>query len=421
MSAGVLLATAPITASHFHIVVPAALAMNLLAVPLAALLLILAIVISLVQPFCVTITHVLCNLATLLLDLLVWLAEEMAMQPGAWIHVLPPGPALVLALGFAGLLLAAGGRRLRHLALAALLVLTLRLVTAGRTGRPPHGALEVTALDVGQGDSILLRFPTGLTALIDAGGFPGSTFDVGARVVGPALRSLGILRLDLLILTHAHTDHIGGATAVVGEFAPRAIWLGAVPPDDPAVRRLLRQAEEQGIPVVFPRRGVALSLGGSRLQVLNPGGAAPRGREGANRGSLALRVALHRRQALLTGDLERDSERELLRSEFDLRADLLKVGHHGSRTSTSPDFLQAVAPTIALISVGSTNPWGHPHDDVVERLRAAGSIVHRSDRDGAVRYRTDGRKPWIGVPFASRRERRGGMRALFRIPAESSE
>ena len=113
--------------------------------------------------------------------------------------------------------------------------------------------------------------------------------------------------------------------------------------------------------------------------------------------------------------MERDSELELLRSEHDLRADLLKVGHHGSRTSTGSDFLRAVAPNIALISVGSTNPWGHPHDDVVERLRAAGSIVHRSDRDGAVRYRTDGRTPWLNAPFSSER---GGLRRLFRIPAE---
>lgn len=421
MSTGVLLATAPITATHFHIVVPAALVMNLFAVPLAAVLLLLAIVISLAQPTAAMMAHLLCHLASLLLDLLLRLAQGMAILPGAWFHVLPPPPALVLALAFAGILLALGGRRLRRLALASIMVLTFRLVAAGRTTLPPPGTLEVTALDVGQGDAILVRLPTGLTALIDAGGFPGSNFDVGARVVGPALRSMGILRLDLLILTHAHTDHIGGASAVLREFAPRALWFGAVPPDDPMVRRLLRQSEELDIPVVFPRRGVVLSFGGSRLQVLNPAGVDPRGREGANRGSLALRIVLHHRQALLTGDLERASEGELLLSGFDLRAGLLKVGHHGSRTSTGTDFLHAVNPSIALISVGSTNPWGHPHDDVVERLRAAGSIVHRSDRDGAVRYRTDGHTPWFGVPFASWRERRDGFRSLFRTQAESSE
>jgi competence protein ComEC len=268
-------------------------------------------------------------------------------------------------------------------------------------------------LDVGQGDAILLQLPTGLTVLIDAGGFPGSSFDVGARVVAQALRTLGILRLDLLILTHAHTDHLGGAAAIVREFAPRAIWIGALPPDDPEVQHLVRMAEERTIPVVLPRRGVALTIGGSRLEVLNPGGADPSGRDGANRGSLVVRIVLLDRQALLTGDLERDSERELLRSGHDLRADLLKVGHHGSRTSTSPDFLHAVAPEIALISVGSTNSWGHPHDEVVRRLLAAGSIVRRSDRDGAVRYRTDGRAPWIGVPFTPRR---GALRAPLRTP-----
>jgi len=415
LSAGVLLATAPITASQFHIIVPAALIMNLFAVPLAALLLMLAIVISVVQPHCAAIAGHLSRFASLLLDLLLRLAEGCAALPGAWFHVLPPGPMLALALCLAGLLVAAGDRRLRHLALAALLAMSLRMVTAGRIAIPPRGNLEVIMLDVGQGDAILLRFPTGLTGLIDAGGFPGSSFDVGARVVAPALRSLGILRLDLLILTHAHTDHLGGAAAIVREFAPRAIWIGAVPPDDPAVQRLMRMADEGRIPVVLPRRGVELPIGGSRLEVLNPGGADPRGRDGANRGSLAVRIILHDRQALLTGDLERDSERELLRSGYDLRADLLKVGHHGSRTSTSSDFLLAVAPEIALISVGPANPWGHPHDEVVRRLLAAGSIVRRSDLDGAVRYRTDGRAPWLGVPFT---QRRGALRVPLRTPAE---
>jgi competence protein ComEC len=415
MSAGVLLATAPMTASHFHVVVPAALVMNLFALPLAALLLMLAIGISIVQPACTTLAYLLCRCASLLLELLVRLADVVASLPGAWFHVLPPDPVLVLALGFTGLLLAAGDRRLRRIAAAATLVLSLTLVADGRTAMPPQGKLEVTLFDVGQGDSILVRLPTGLTALIDAGGFPGSRFDVGARVVAPALRTLGILRLDLLVLTHAHTDHLGGAAAVVREFAPRAIWIGGVAPDDPAVQRLLRLAEGKGTPVVFPRRGVRLEVGGSLLEVLNPGGGDPPGGAGANRGSLALRIGLQQRQALLAGDMEHDSESELLRSGYALRADLLKVGHHGSRTSTSPAFLLAVAPEIALISVGSTNRYDHPHDDVVERLLAAGSIVHRSDRDGAVRYRTDGRAPWHAVPFSSRR---GRILVPFRTPAE---
>jgi competence protein ComEC len=415
LSTGVLVATAPLTACHFHIVAPAALLMNLIAVPLAALLLMIAIVISLVQPACTTVAHLLCRFASTLIELLVRLADGVAALPGAWFHVLPPHPVMILGLGFVALLLAAGDRPLRRLALATALVLSLRLVAVGRGPMPPHGALEVTLLDVGQGDSILLRLPTGLTVLIDAGGFPGGSFDVGARVVAPALRTLGILRLDLLVLTHAHTDHLGGAPAVVREFAPRAIWVGGVPHDDPSVQRLLRLAEAEGIPVVFPRRGVRINLGGSLVEVLNPGGGEAPNRSGANRGSLAMRIGLHYRNALLTGDLERDTENELLRTGYDLQADLLKVGHHGSRTSTSTGFLAAVAPEIALISVGSSNPWGHPHKDVIERLLTAGSIIHRSDRDGAVRYRTDGHAPWIAVPFSSPR---GRVLARFRTPAE---
>ena len=242
--------------------------------------------------------------------------------------------------------------------------------------------------------------------LIDAGGFARTQFDIGSKVVAPALRSLGLLRIDILAITHAHRDHLGGAAAIIKSFSPGAVWLGRMPVDDPAVQEIERLAKQGGGAVVLPRRGVRLVLGGARVNVLNPG----RGVEGSgparNDDSLVLRVSFRRRGVLLTGDLEAALETTLLDERRELGADLLKIGHHGSRTSTTWPFLRAVGPKFGVISVGAANPWGHPDAEVLGRLREAGVEVYRTDRDGAVRFSTDGKSAWVAERLVP--EGRGG-------------
>ena len=233
--------------------------------------------------------------------------------------------------------------------------------------------------------------------LIDAGGFARSRFDVGAKVVAPALRALGLLKIDILAVTHAHRDHLGGAGAILRSFSPGAVWLGRMPGDEAAVAALLREAAERQIPVVFPRRGVRLFLGGAGVEVLNPGRGVECAGPAKNDDSLVLRLSFRGRSVLLTGDLKAAIEAVLVRDGSDLQADLLKVGHHGSRTSTTETFLRQVRPRLGAISVGSTNPWGHPDAEVVRRLEGAGVAVYRTDRDGAVSFTTDGLSPWRPV------------------------
>jgi len=394
VSAAALAGTTLLTAHHFQTMTPVALVANLYAVPLANLLLILALSVALCGPWAPILARVLVVPAGWLVKVLGRLSEAISSPSWCSFHVLPPGPAPVLWGSV--LVLVAGARRGRGGGRAAGLALAALILWAAVHG-PPGGApgvLEITVLDVGQGDAILVRFPSGVTMLIDAGGFARSGFDVGERVVGPALRTLGDLKVDILAITHAHRDHLGGAEAILRDFSPGALWLGRMPEDDPAVRALVDRALRMHVPAVLPRRGARLGIGGTRVEVLNPGSGVSATGGAVNDDSLVLRIVFEDRAALLTGDLEARLESILVGEGRALSADLLKVGHHGSRTSTSPPFLARVQPSFGAISVGRTNPWGHPDREVLRRLAGARVRVYRTDRAGAVRFRTDGSNPW---------------------------
>jgi competence protein ComEC len=393
VSAAALLATALVSARHFQTLTPIALIANLVAVPISAALLVLGLLVCAIEPSCHPAAAGLMDLARVLVLFLEQATAVLAAPPWFSFFVLPP-PVWMVLLGQAAIVMARyGGPCLRRTALLFLMLATAVTAAAGRAPTR-DGRLEVVALDVGQGDALLVRFPGGPTMLIDAGGFARSRFDVGSKVVAPAIRSLGILKIDILAVTHAHRDHLGGAAAIVRSFSPGAVWLGRMPVDDPAVAEIEDLAREAGSAVVFPRRGARIVLGEAQLEVLNPG----RGVEGAgparNDDSLVLRLSFGGHAVLLTGDLEASLETTLLGERRDLGADLLKVGHHGSRTSTTRPFLLAVAPKFGVISVGAANPWGHPDVEVLRRLGEAGVIIYRTDRDGAVRFSTDGTSGW---------------------------
>jgi competence protein ComEC len=400
-SAAALLATAPFTALHFHTLVPASLLANLIAVPLASLSLLLAVLVVSAAGPAPPIAALLSSVAGGLLRALEWTSHLCAALPGGFLFVLPPSLALAAAWASALSVLAlTWNPSTRRLAAALAVSLATVVVAAGR-GVRPSGRLEVIALDVGQGDAILTRFPNGLTLLCDAGGVLPGDFDLGARVVAPALRGLGHLRIDILAITHAHRDHIGGAASVLRQLRPRALWLGAMPQADPGVESLLARAEEAGVAVVQPRRGVRLGLGGGKIEILHP--AVGDSQDGAPRNddSLVLRIALGEQAALLTGDAEAGVEEELSSGPLPISAGLLKVAHHGSASSTRDRFLDRVGPTLALISVGPANPFHHPSPKVIDRLGRLGASILRTDREGAVGAWTDGRRPWTGAPLTA--------------------
>jgi competence protein ComEC len=256
------------------------------------------------------------------------------------------------------------------------------------------GMMEVTAIDVGQGDSIFIVGPDGETMLVDAGGPVGgvteaaeatSRFDVGEEVVSPYLWSRRFRRLDTLVLSHAHSDHMGGMPAVIRNFRPRELWV-SIDPNSDAYRALLVEAKSFGIAVRHFYAGDKVAWGGTQITVLAPENGYTNPREPVNNDSLVMRMQYGDASVLLAGDAEAPSERAMLANGRVAAVTLLKVGHHGSRTSTTQEFLNAAAPKDAVMSVGKGNTFGHPRFEVIERIAEAHTKLYRTDEFGLTTF-----------------------------------
>jgi competence protein ComEC len=270
------------------------------------------------------------------------------------------------------------------------------------------GWLRLTSLDVAQGDATLIRWPDGATLMVDAGGSLAGTYDIGARIVSPALWALGLRRLDILALTHGDRDHIGGASAVLQDFRPRYVWEGVPVPTSALLAALRQQAAAQGarwhtVHASAPSDARADGTPAVRLRVWNPPAdtAAADAFQRAtvrNDDSIVLEIPFGRVSIILPGDIGPDVERRLaadlssgpgiLPAPAMLR--ILKAAHHGSGRSSTAAFLRALAPRIAIISAGRGNRFGHPAPAALDRLHAIGAAIFRTDEDGAIQIDTDG-------------------------------
>ncbi|HEV2447152.1 MAG TPA: ComEC/Rec2 family competence protein [Candidatus Sulfopaludibacter sp.] len=263
-----------------------------------------------------------------------------------------------------------------------------------------RGQLEMTAIDVGQGDSILVVFPDGKRLLMDGGGIPAfggrprSQLDIGEDVVAPYLWQRSFRNVDVVAVSHAHDDHIGGLPALVADFHPKELWTGAVP-DNPLWEDLCAKAGREATRITALRAPARFAFGGAEVQVLAPLADYVPEDKPKNNDSLVLRIRYGKRSFLLTGDVERPIEQWMLAENEIEPVDVLKVAHHGSRTSTTEPFLSAVNPLFAVISVGYGNSYGHPNRDVLDRLAQHGAVVMRTDEEGLISIRTDGRRLFV--------------------------
>lgn len=265
----------------------------------------------------------------------------------------------------------------------------------------PDGRLRIDFLDVGQGDSTLITFPNGETMLIDGGGRPrrGTTTDeteefepdrttIGEAVVSRFLWHRGLSRIDYIVATHADADHVQGLADVARNFEVGRAFYGRHAPEDPDFALLRTAVRERGIRFTPIGSGESLAIGGVLIDILSPDLAAPRG--SANNDSIVLRISFGRRSVLITADIESPVERRLIDTRENLNADVVRIAHHGSRTSSTAEFIAATNPRYAVISVGRRSPFGHPHADVVGRWRGSGARVLSTGESGTITVVTDG-------------------------------
>jgi competence protein ComEC len=289
--------------------------------------------------------------------------------------------------------------RMRRSAWAALAIAALTAMMPRPVERP-KGAMLMEAIDVGQGDSLLVITPDGKTLLIDGGGFGGGPkqapqdFDIGEEVVSPALWARGIRHLDVVALSHAHSDHMGGLPAVLRNFHPDELWVGNNPKFG-AYEALLDEAAAMHVRVRSFRAGDAFGFGDTQVKVLAPFRDYVPGAEPSNNDSLVLHMGYGATSVMLEGDAEAPIEQAML-AEQGLASTLLKVGHHGSITSTRPEFLKRVAPQWAVISSGLHNRYGHPREEVLEELQEAHVRTLRTDVNGISCFVMDGQTT-VGV------------------------
>jgi competence protein ComEC len=389
-------------ALYFHRITIFALPVNLFILPLLLLLMPAALITLLFASIGPAYAVVPAIFVALPLHFGVWLVHLFGSFALGDFRI--PAPLLAQSIAFcallaAAMLLARGPRGQRRAAWAALLLAAIAAI-APRPVDHPRNALLMEAIDVGQGDSLLLITPEGKTLLIDGGGFGGGPhqapqdFDIGEEVVSPALWARGIRHLDAVALTHAHSDHMGGLPAVLRNFHPTELWVGNNPRFG-AYNALLTEASELHVRVRSLRAGDALSLGSTQIAVLAPFSNYQPGPEPTNNDSLVLHVAYGATSVLLEGDAEAPIEDEMLGQAMlpghGLQSTLLKVGHHGSITSTRPEFLARVAPQWAVISCGLHNRYGHPRQEVLQALQSAKVRTFRTDIEGATCFRLNGK------------------------------
>jgi competence protein ComEC len=392
------LALAPAGAMFFSRVTAAGIVLNFAAIPLMSAVQVAGLATLALEPFSAAAASVAGGVAhraafglvesARLVDVMPWLSRDVPAP--AW------GVAAAYYAGCAGLVLSRRGRWASGWIACVATIVVAGPAFAVRGGVPVRaGMLRAVFMDVGQGDATLVTLPDGRSLLVDAGGIPGSSFDIGARVVAPAVRVLGVRRLEEVVITHGDPDHVGGALSIARRFGPRVIREGAPVPPHLAMRDLAAWAAAHGVMWRTVQAGDVDRAAGVEIRVLHPPVPDWERQRVRNDDSIVLELRFGAVSILLPGDIGREPEHALLGRLEPARLVVLKAPHHGSATSSTRELIDRTRPAAVVFSAGRNNRFGHPALAVVARYREAGSAIFRTDEDGAVLIETDGREAWV--------------------------
>lgn len=383
-SAAATLGTAPLVAYHFHQFPVGGILFNLIAIPFCTLILFLALILlplSFLHPFSLKLLEF---PTRLFLDLIQRGADH------SWVLSLYPNEKELIVCYSLLLLIALFWHQPRWK--KPLLLVTPFLIILWIVFSRPSDRLRVTFLDVGQGDAVLIQTPDQKNILIDGGGFliPGKPilFDVGEEVVVPFLKREGISKIDLMILSHPHPDHYGGLRAVVKNFPVREFWWNGQRFPDETFHELFSLLQGKGVKIRPVQSGVRWQSGPITLETLYPEKIDLE--KNINNNCLVHRLTYDQVRFLLTGDIERRAEDLIVKQVPDLKATVLKIPHHGSRSSSSVPLIDEVSPRYAVISLGEGNMFHFPHEGVLEKYERRDIKIFRTDQNGAVTFITDG-------------------------------
>ena len=387
----------PVAAFVFQRVTVAGLVVNLAAVPAMAVVQVAAMITAAADTARLDTVAGVAGLITHL-GVRILIDSAILVDAAPWLTWRVPSPPLWLMAAYYAALVTAVistriGPRVRNALIGITAAMFVWIAVAPHTlaRRFGDGRLHVTMIDVGQGDSMLVTLPNGRTLVVDTGGVSSrGGFDVGDRVIGPALRQRGIGRLDYLAVTHGDPDHIGGAESVARDFAPLEIWNGVFVNNHEPTMKLRAVAERRRSAWRSLQRGDRIDLGGVELRVHHPPLPDWERQKVRNDDSLVLELRYGQVSVLLTGDIGKEVEQSLIPSLDLLPTVILKSPHHGSGTSSSQEFIEAVKPDFVVIGVGRANPYGHPLPYVLKRYEDVGARVLRTDRDGQIDLVTDG-------------------------------
>ncbi len=381
----------PVIAASFNRVTFSSFLLNLPAIPLVAALMAAGYVFFLTAFVSTALAGWLAAALRFGLKGFVWIAGLLDPVHFMSYRIPAPHPLLIIAyyLLLLALLAPLKSKRAKAAILTGFAVFFILIVTYPFPPAYSPG-LRITFLDVGQGDSILVEFPGRRKMLVDGGGIPGDGFDIGERIVSPFLWRKGIKTLDHVVLTHAHPDHLEGLKAVVRNFKVKEFHEAVRSAGDPSYAEFKRLLSPGTVQTVWSR-GKTLREGAVLVEVLHPAEPLPETAPADNDLSMVLRLKMTGFSCLLAADVGTAAEEGIVKAFPDLASLVLKIPHHGSRSSSSPLFLEAVRPQIAVLSVGSGNRYGLPNEDVLARYRNASVRLYRTDLDGAVEITADGR------------------------------